>query len=77
MKGQTKAPFPKEFQLIASGYIPDPFGGITIGRTTLHILTVLIGLVITAFIVISEIRKRKQGTVSDSKKEHGPITGCN
>ncbi len=28
MKGQTKAPpFPEEFQLISSGYIPDPFGG--------------------------------------------------
>jgi putative multiple sugar transport system permease protein len=60
MKGQTKAPFPREFQLVASGYFSDPFGGLTIGNTTIHILTIVIGLAITAIIVISEIRNRKK-----------------
>ncbi|GHV72327.1 ABC transporter permease [Spirochaetia bacterium] len=60
MQGQTKAPFPKEFQVIASGYIPDPFGGLAIGGSTLHLLSILIGLVIIAFIITTEIRKRNK-----------------
>jgi putative multiple sugar transport system permease protein len=60
MQGQTKAPFPKEFQVIASGYIPDPLGGLTIGDTTLHLFSIVIGLVIIAFIIVSEIKKRKK-----------------
>jgi putative multiple sugar transport system permease protein len=60
MQGQTKAPFPTEFQVIASGYIPDPLGGLTIGNTTFHLFSIVIGLVIVAFIMISEINKRKK-----------------
>jgi putative multiple sugar transport system permease protein len=60
MQGQTKAPFPREFQVLASGYIPDPFGGLVIGETKLHLLTIIIGLVIVAFIIVSEVRKRKK-----------------
>jgi putative multiple sugar transport system permease protein len=60
MQGQTKAPFPREFQVIASGYLPDPFGGLAIGETKLHILSIVIGLVIIAFIIFSEVRKRNK-----------------
>jgi putative multiple sugar transport system permease protein len=60
MQGQTKAPFPREFQVIASGYIPDPLGGLTIGSTTFHLFSIVIGLVIIAFIVVNEIKKRKK-----------------
>ncbi|MDR1444737.1 MAG: sugar ABC transporter permease [Treponema sp.] len=60
MQGQTKAPFPKEFQVIASGYIPDPLGGLAIGGATLHLFTVVIGLAIVAFIIANEIHKRKK-----------------
>lgn len=60
MKGQTKAPFPKEFQLISSGYIPDPLGGLTIGTTQLHLFTLLIGVVIVALIVFGEVKKRNK-----------------
>ncbi|MDR2019804.1 MAG: sugar ABC transporter permease [Treponema sp.] len=60
MQGQTKAPFPAEFQVIASGYIPDPLGGLTIGNTTFHLFSIVIGLVIVAFIIISEVNKRKK-----------------
>lgn len=59
MKGQTKAPFPREFQIMASGYIPDPFGGLTFGGTTLHAFSLLIGAVIVALIVFAEVNKRK------------------
>jgi putative multiple sugar transport system permease protein len=60
LQGQTKAPFPREFQMIASGYIPDPTGGLTIGGTTLHLLSIIIGLAVIAFIVIAEIRGRNK-----------------
>jgi putative multiple sugar transport system permease protein len=55
MQGQTKAPLPKEFQVIASGYIPDIFGG-----KDFHFFTILIGLLIIAFIIFNEIKKRKK-----------------
>ena len=60
LQGRTKAPFPREFQVISSGYIPDPFGGLTIGNTTFHLLSILIGLLIVAFIIVSDIKKRKK-----------------
>jgi putative multiple sugar transport system permease protein len=60
MQGQTKAPFPREFQVIASGYIPDPFGPLKIGETSLHLLSILIGLLIIAFIIFSEVNKRNK-----------------
>jgi putative multiple sugar transport system permease protein len=60
LQGQTKAPFPREFQMIASGYIPDPTGGLAIGETTLHLLSIIIGLGIIAFIIIVEIRGRNK-----------------
>jgi putative multiple sugar transport system permease protein len=60
MQGQTKAPFPKEFQVIASGYIPDPLGGLAIGDTRLHLFSIVIGLAIVVFIIAGEIGKRKK-----------------
>jgi putative multiple sugar transport system permease protein len=60
MQGQTKAPFPTEFQVIASGYIPDPLGGLVIGGTALHLFSIVIGLGIVVFIIASEIGKRKK-----------------
>jgi putative multiple sugar transport system permease protein len=60
MQGQTKAPFPREFQVIASGYIPDPLGGLTVGGASFHLFSIVIGLVIVAFIIVNEIHKRKK-----------------
>ncbi|MDR0495831.1 MAG: sugar ABC transporter permease [Treponema sp.] len=60
LQGQTKAPFPKEFQIISSGYISDPLGGLKIGNVSLHLFSIVIGLVIVAFIIINEIGKRKK-----------------
>ncbi|MDR0759762.1 MAG: sugar ABC transporter permease [Treponema sp.] len=60
LQGQTKAPFPKEFQIIASGYIPDLFGGLTLGKTTVHLFSIVIGLLIVTFIIVNEINKRKK-----------------
>ena len=60
MKGQTKAPFPREFQVIASGYIPDPLGGAVIGATKVHLFTLLIGFLIVLLIIFGEIKKRNK-----------------
>ncbi|MDR1835363.1 MAG: sugar ABC transporter permease [Fusobacteriaceae bacterium] len=61
LKGQSKGPFPKMFQLISSGYIPDPLGGFAVSETTkFHLLTVVIGLVLTGLFILSEIKKRKK-----------------
>jgi putative multiple sugar transport system permease protein len=60
MQGQTKAPFPSEFQIIASGYIPDPMGGLTIGGTNLHLFSIVIGLIIIALIIVNESLRRKK-----------------
>ncbi|MDR1574838.1 MAG: sugar ABC transporter permease [Treponema sp.] len=65
LQGQTKAPFPREFQLIASGYIPDPLGGLAVGGSTLHLFSIVIGLAVIAVIIIAEARSRSK------QKEYG------
>jgi putative multiple sugar transport system permease protein len=60
LQGRTKAPFPQEFRVISSGYIPDLLGGFTIGNVTFHLFSIVIGLLICIFITISEISKRKK-----------------
>jgi putative multiple sugar transport system permease protein len=59
MQGQTKAPFPAEFQVIASGYIPDLLRGLSIGNSTLHLFSIVIGVGIIALIITLELKKRK------------------
>ncbi|MBX4270233.1 multiple monosaccharide ABC transporter permease [Clostridium estertheticum] len=51
--GTSIAPFPKSFQLMSTGFIPDLFHG-----NGIHITTIAIGVVITILYVVSEIRKR-------------------
>jgi putative multiple sugar transport system permease protein len=53
LDGQSIAPFPKGFQRISSGFIPDWFGG-----SDLHILTIVIGLLLTLVLVFTEWRNR-------------------
>ena len=52
--GKSLAPYPKEFQLISSGFIPDFFQG-----TNIHILTVLIAVVGSLLFIYSEWKARK------------------
>ncbi len=51
--GTSLAPFPKSFQLMSTGFIPDFFNG-----KDLHITTLLIGAILTALYLYSEIKKR-------------------
>jgi putative multiple sugar transport system permease protein len=60
LRGQSKGPFPPVFQALSSGYISDPLGGLTVGGTSLHLLTLIIGLAISILIVASEIRSRNR-----------------
>lgn len=52
--GQSIAPFPKSFQRISSGFIPDWFGG-----GSLHILTILLGLVLSLLLIWQEWKERR------------------
>ena len=53
LKGTSIAPFPKSFQLMSTGFIPDFFNG-----KGIHITTIVIGIIFSILYVVSEIRKR-------------------
>ena len=56
LNGQSIAPFPKSFQKISSGFIPDLFHG-----NSLHVLTLVIGVILSVLVVYQEFRTRKIG----------------
>ncbi|MDY7223969.1 sugar ABC transporter permease [Halalkalibacterium halodurans] len=54
--GQSKSPYPPEFILISSGFLPDiPF----LGLASYHTLTMLIGVVLSLFVIFSELKERR------------------
>jgi putative multiple sugar transport system permease protein len=62
--GASVGPFPKEFQLLSSGYIPDVFGGEFFGKP-FNVLALLIGAVVTAALIYFNFRERR------NQQEHG------
>nr|WP_321443186.1 multiple monosaccharide ABC transporter permease [uncultured Cohaesibacter sp.] len=64
LEGQSIGPFPVAFQKLSSGFIPDPFGS---GRP--HILTIVLGLAVSAALLYANIKarnqQRKHGTVAE------------
>lgn len=52
--GQSIAPFPKSFQKISSGFLPDWLGG-----GSLHILTLVLGILLSLLVVWQEYRERR------------------
>ena len=56
--GASVGPFPKMFQLLSSGYVPDIFSG-SIGGEPFNIFALVIGTLITALIVFFNFRERK------------------
>ncbi|KGE16748.1 multiple monosaccharide ABC transporter permease [Paenibacillus wynnii] len=54
LNGQSIAPFPKTFQKISSGFIPDIFNG-----STMHVLTLIIGVLLSTLVVYQEFKTRK------------------
>ncbi|AIQ41196.1 multiple monosaccharide ABC transporter permease [Paenibacillus sp. FSL R7-0297] len=54
LNGQSIAPFPKTFQKISSGFIPDIFSG-----SSTNVLTLVIGVVLSVLVIYQEYRSRK------------------
>ncbi|WP_223593849.1 multiple monosaccharide ABC transporter permease [Neobacillus bataviensis] len=54
LKGQSVAPYPKSFQEMSSGFIPDLFG-----NGALHVLTLVIGILFSAIYIMNEVKFRK------------------
>ncbi|HTG71250.1 MAG TPA: multiple monosaccharide ABC transporter permease [Candidatus Udaeobacter sp.] len=53
LNGQSISPFPEGFQRISSGFIPDWFGG-----GDIHVLTIIIGIILSLVLVFTEWRNR-------------------
>lgn len=61
LAGQSVGPFPKEFQLLASGFIPDIFGGLPnpSGPRPLNAVAVLLGIGTAALLMYLSFRSRQ------------------
>ncbi|BBC36726.1 Sugar ABC transporter permease [Streptomyces graminofaciens] len=55
LEGQTLGPFPEGLQKIGNGFLPE-----TGPETNYHNLTLLLGIVLIAFVVLQEVRDRKR-----------------
>jgi putative multiple sugar transport system permease protein len=57
--GASVGPFPRQFQLLSSGYVPDLFS-ITFWGGPFNLLALLIGAVVTATIIYFNIKERRE-----------------
>lgn len=55
MKGQTIGPFPKAYQVMSSGFIPDFLGG-----DGINLFALLVGVLLSVYAVFSMIRSRRK-----------------
>ncbi|WP_054704025.1 multiple monosaccharide ABC transporter permease [Bacillus sp. JCM 19041] len=55
LQGQSIAPFPQSFQRLSSGFLPDVFNG-----SSLHLLSLVIGVLLCAVLIAIEWRGRKR-----------------
>ena len=67
LAGQSVGPFPKQFQLISSGFIPDLFNG-----EDLNLFSLFIGVAVALLIVGLAVRSRMEAAKTGSIEE--PIT---
>jgi putative multiple sugar transport system permease protein len=58
LQGESVGPFPRGFQNISSGFIPDFFNG-SIGGKPFHITTILIGILLSAVLIFIDLRARR------------------
>ena len=56
--GASVGPFPREFQLLSSGYVPDYFS-ITLFGGPFNVLAVLLGGAVTALIIYFNVKERR------------------
>ena len=66
--GASVGPFPKDFQLLSSGYVPD-FMAFTLGGNPFNLLAMLIGLVVTALIIWSNYKERRNQVAHSMAEE--------
>jgi putative multiple sugar transport system permease protein len=57
--GASVGPFPKEFQLLSSGYVPDLFN-VTLFGGPFNVLAVLLGGAVTALIIYFNVKERRE-----------------
>ena len=62
--GASVGPFPKAFQLLSSGYVPDIFN-FTLGGQPFNLLALIIGIVVTGLIIYFNLRARQ------NQQKHG------
>ena len=55
LQGSSVGPFPEEFQLLSTGFIPDPFAG-----ENLRILSLIAGLLMAAVLLFTKVRGRAE-----------------
>ncbi|MEI6289935.1 MAG: multiple monosaccharide ABC transporter permease [Chloroflexota bacterium] len=58
LQGESVGPFPRGFQNISSGFIPDIFNGSLNGKP-FHITTILIGVILSIILIIIDFRARQ------------------
>jgi len=58
LQGESVGPFPRAFQNISSGFIPDLFNGQLNGQP-FHITTILIGVILSVVLIVVDLRARK------------------
>jgi putative multiple sugar transport system permease protein len=63
--GRSVGPFPREFQLLSAGFIPDVIGPVTVAGVQLHSTTLLIGVAIVAAMLYFSLASRR------SRESHG------
>jgi len=55
--GSSVGPFPPEFQLLSTGFIPDPFGG-----ESLKVLSLVLGVAMALILLLAKVRDRAART---------------
>ena len=55
LQGQSVGPFPEEFQLLSTGFIPDPFDG-----ESIRILSFVAGLLLALALLVTQVRARAE-----------------
>jgi putative multiple sugar transport system permease protein len=68
LQGQSVGPFPTEFQLLSSGFIPDVFAGESLRTTSL-----VVGVVVAAVLLIASFRARANQTEHGMEEEPFPF----
>jgi putative multiple sugar transport system permease protein len=58
LQGESVGPFPRGFQNISSGFIPDFFNG-SLNDNPFHITTILIGVILSVLLIWLDVRNRK------------------